>query len=295
MSITSDWPLPRDGIRFLTPRQLVNQLASHPLSQSLYPIAMGYYPLAHHHHMRRLEHDDYLLIYCTAGQGILHINPVDEARQYEVSSGDIIILPKHMSHSYHAHDQYPWSIYWLHFDGSLAKAFCQHLQIAAPCQNIGLQPRVINILETLTELRNSKYQLSNFIYASHQLQSLLSYLSLLLKQHSPQNSKTFDLQQIESIMQQHLHLSLSLDVLAEEVKLSKYHLAKKFRHLVGQSPIQYFINMKMQHACFLLDSSNLSVKQVSADLGYDDTYYFSRLFKKTIGLSPDQYRKSKYR
>ena len=48
--------------------------------------------------------------------------------------------------------------------------------------------------------------------------------------------------------------------------------------------------MKMQRACYLLDSTQQSVKQLAAALGYDDAYYFSRLFKKVIGLSPAQYR-----
>ena len=50
--------------------------------------------------------------------------------------------------------------------------------------------------------------------------------------------------------------------------------------------------MKMEHACHLLDSSQLSVKGVAAALGYDDQLYFSRQFSKTIGLSPRAYRRS---
>jgi YesN/AraC family two-component response regulator len=49
--------------------------------------------------------------------------------------------------------------------------------------------------------------------------------------------------------------------------------------------------MKIQRACYLLDSTGQSVKQVAASVGYDDAYYFSRLFKKTIGVAPNEYRK----
>ena len=291
MGITSDWPLPPDGIRFLTPKQLLEQLSRHPLTQSLYPIAMGYYPCAHHHRMQRFEHQNYLMIYCTAGRGTLTTGDAS----CKVSSGDIIVLPKHTAHRYRADSQKPWTIYWLHFDGSLAEAFCKHLNMTLPCQDIGLQPRLITSFDGLCDLRNCGYQLSSFIYGCHQLQSLMSYLSLLIRQHRPQNSKTIDLEQIEAVMRQHLHSQLNLDAIAAQAKLSKYHFSKKFKLLVGQSPIQFFINMKMQYACSLLDSSNRPIKQISAQLGYDDAYYFSRLFKKVIGLSPDQYRKSKFR
>ena len=51
-------------------------------------------------------------------------------------------------------------------------------------------------------------------------------------------------------------------------------------------------DLKMEQACQLLDSTELSVKGVAAELGYDDPLYFSRQFSKTVGLSPRAYRRS---
>lgn len=104
-----------------------------------------------------------------------------------------------------------------------------------------------------------------------------------------------NLDETRSFMQQHIRGQINFDTLAKHSRQSKYHFSKYFKAMTGHSPIQYFINIKMQHACYLLDSSQQSVKQVAAVLGYDDAYYFSRLFKKVIGLSPDQYRKDKHR
>jgi AraC family transcriptional regulator, arabinose operon regulatory protein len=50
--------------------------------------------------------------------------------------------------------------------------------------------------------------------------------------------------------------------------------------------------MKMEYACELLDSTTLSVKAIASELGYRDPLYFSRLFKRTIGVPPTQYRHS---
>ena len=52
----------------------------------------------------------------------------------------------------------------------------------------------------------------------------------------------------------------------------------------------YFIQLKMQQACSLLAMTNLAVKEIALDVGYPDSYHFSRLFKKTIGVSPTEYR-----
>ena len=50
--------------------------------------------------------------------------------------------------------------------------------------------------------------------------------------------------------------------------------------------------MKIEYACQLLDSTELSVKAIAAELGYNDSLYFSRLFSNTLGLSPRAYRNS---
>jgi len=291
MFTVSDWPLPPEGIRFLTPHFMVGQLAAHPLTRGLYPTAMGYYPVAHGHRMQRQEHVNHLLIYCTAGKGTL----MASGKNYRIHSGDLILLPKGSPHAYKADTKDPWTIYWLHFDGALADDFYTHTQMTSPRLNIGVQPRVVRIFDGLTDLRRSGYQLAEFIQGCHQLQALLSYIALLVRQQQPQSGKALNWEHIRALMQEHIHGQLNLDALAAEAKVSKYHFSKKFKAYTGQSPIQYFINMKMQRACYLLDSTNQSIKQLAGALGYDDAYYFSRLFKKVIGLSPNQYRQSKHR
>jgi AraC-like DNA-binding protein len=48
--------------------------------------------------------------------------------------------------------------------------------------------------------------------------------------------------------------------------------------------------MKMERACYLLDITQQSVQEIAWSLGYEDAYYFSRLFRKVIGVAPTQYR-----
>jgi AraC-like DNA-binding protein len=60
--------------------------------------------------------------------------------------------------------------------------------------------------------------------------------------------------------------------------------------LTGHSPIQHFLHLKIQHACLLLDTSENSIKQIAGEVGYNDAYYFSRLFKQVMGVSPSGYR-----
>ena len=54
----------------------------------------------------------------------------------------------------------------------------------------------------------------------------------------------------------------------------------------------YFIHLKIRKACELLDQTELTVQEIAVAIGYDDPYYFSRIFKKIQGVSPSAYRQS---
>lgn len=64
----------------------------------------------------------------------------------------------------------------------------------------------------------------------------------------------------------------------------------KLKQKTGHSPIDYFIQMKMQKASQQLDFTNRSVKDIAMSMGFDDPYYFSKRFKKITGMSPRKYR-----
>ena len=95
---------------------------------------------------------------------------------------------------------------------------------------------------------------------------------------------------MQALLRAHLHETLNLDELAAAFNLSRFHFAKTYRDLTGQAPIEAFIQMKMAHACRLLDESQLEVRQIAEQLGYADPYYFSRLFRRVVGLAPSHYR-----
>ena len=82
--------------------------------------------------------------------------------------------------------------------------------------------------------------------------------------------------------------------LEEELELSKSYINASFKKYTGRAPIDFFINLKMQEACKLLKSTDLYIVEISQKLGYDDPYYFSRIFKKVMGVSPKEYRNGDY-
>ena len=68
---------------------------------------------------------------------------------------------------------------------------------------------------------------------------------------------------------------------------------RSFKHVTKVTPMQYIIQLRMTNALNLLDNTSYNIIQVANAVGYDDAYYFSRLFKKNVGVSPTEYRKRK--
>ena len=95
-------------------------------------------------------------------------------------------------------------------------------------------------------------------------------------------------------MYQNLEKNLSLQQIADEVKLSKSYLNTIFKAQTGRAPVEFFIHLKMKEACKLLKSTDLYIYEICARLGYEDQYYFSRIFKKAVGMPPRDYKNGDY-
>ena len=91
-------------------------------------------------------------------------------------------------------------------------------------------------------------------------------------------------------MQAHLDQPLTLDALADAFGFERFHFAKTYRRLTGRAPLTHFLHLKMERAARLLDGGELRVGDVARALGYDDAHYFSRQFRRLMGVAPSDYR-----
>jgi len=83
----------------------------------------------------------------------------------------------------------------------------------------------------------------------------------------------------------------SLNLIAKECFVDQAYLCRLFRRFDHQTPYQFLMRLKMNVAAQRLHESDLLVKQVAAELGFDDPFHFSRAFKKVFGVSPDTFRR----
>ena len=104
----------------------------------------------------------------------------------------------------------------------------------------------------------------------------------------PDNDQKID--QSIAYMANHLNEPLNVAKLASVANISASHFFVVFKRRTGQAPIDYFIRLRMARARRLLEGTSMSVKDVAATLGYEDPFYFSRVFKAVTQLSPTDFR-----
>lgn len=92
-------------------------------------------------------------------------------------------------------------------------------------------------------------------------------------------------------LENHHTQEITLEQLADTLYVSSTYLSKVFKESTGMSPINYLIQVRLKHAKELLANEQLTIREISQAVGYQDAYHFSKLFKKYYGLSPSQLAK----
>ena len=98
-------------------------------------------------------------------------------------------------------------------------------------------------------------------------------------------------QHCRSHIERHFLRLKTLEQIAAECHANNAYLCRLFRRYDRQSPYQYLLRLKMNHAAERLQQPDMLVKQVAEEAGFSDPFHFSRLFKGVFGLSPDSFRR----
>jgi two-component system response regulator YesN len=89
------------------------------------------------------------------------------------------------------------------------------------------------------------------------------------------------------------HKDISLDEVSKEVDISPYYFSKLFKEETGENFIEYLTNMRIKRAKELLNDTDMSMKEICCRIGYSDPNYFSRIFKKNLGVTPTEYKEGR--
>ncbi|MEX1119458.1 MAG: helix-turn-helix domain-containing protein [Terrimicrobiaceae bacterium] len=285
----------REGFRreriFFSPRDLKDNLARHPMAVGLQAVHWGMFPAARHHSVHRPQGaPEAILIFCHSGRGIYEAGGVSES----LDSGEVLFLPPGTAHAYAADLIRPWSIYWVHFSGTMVPPLFAQLRSGtykvrppddALREIVGMFRKSLRILEQGQTLRST-------LAVSHYLRAMIGCCFFLGHGGGSRQLKdSHDLSRVIRLMQDNPDRLFSLQEFARSMNLSPSRFSALFRARTGISPVQYHLRLRMQTACQLLDATSSSIKEIANHCGYPDPYYFSRLFKKITGLNPSEYRR----
>ncbi len=96
-----------------------------------------------------------------------------------------------------------------------------------------------------------------------------------------------------SYVDENLSCDISLETAADFAGVSSFYLSKLFKEEKGETFINFISDKRLEKSRQLLEQTELSIKEITAEVGYNDQNYFSRIFKNKYGLSPKEYRKVK--
>ncbi|EDM37153.1 transcriptional regulator [Pedobacter sp. BAL39] len=261
------------------------------LMQQLYVTYIGYFPKATYHYRERLKGcKDNILIYCIRGRGWFKINN----QHFDIGPNEYIMVPSTKVHmKYGADETDPWTIYWVHFSGKDMEAFNKDFGI-----DLYQGAKEIMFNEKGLELWEAMYNNLALGYSEDNLTNtnlcLYHFLATFLYPEKHTNVKIQDeknmIKDIILYMQDNINEKLTIEQLAKRIDFSTSHFSSLFKKATGMSPLDYFIHLKMQKACIMLYTTEVKVKDIAIGLGYDDPFHFSRIFKKNMNVSPNQYR-----
>lgn len=277
---------------FVLPDDWLAQITHHALYRFLVVTDIGYFPKARHHYRERTEGcAATILLYCSDGEGFISLNGQP---QQPILSGQAMLIPPGIPHSYGASLKRPWSIYWVHLGGEMIAPYLkltgenQPPAIPYPYEN-----DITYLFRKCFEILKAPYQMEEYFLLCQSVGSILAHLAVAAhKARSPLTQKEGKtIEECISLMKAKLNETLTLGQLSKHTGYSVSYLNRLFKQGTGHAPIAYFLRMKISAASKDIYFSTSSIKAIALDYGIVDPYYFSRLFKKHMGLSPALYRR----
>jgi len=275
---------------FRLPEALINEQRKNPAARDLYLTETGELEVEEGT-IWDLEGKttDNLLAYCTKGEGIVLL----AGEQVPVSGDQFFIVPEGDTFKYYSVLNTKSRFLIARFNGKIARQLSHEFSIVR-----NLVPSVNNMVANREMLFDEIFNNLSKGFHNQNIEYINFCFGHLLATFIYANRTSDDLADESSpavrraihFLEKNLHKKLTLQQIANEASYSPTYFTTLFRKETNYSPLSYFTHLKILKACEFLDYTRMKVKEISFQLGYSDPYYFTRDFKKKMGMSPRQYR-----
>lgn len=236
------------------------------------------------------------LIYCVDGTGEFLLN----GKKCLLHPGQMVLTYPFESHSYHAVTDV-WHVHIIGFSGTC----CKDILTTCKMHQSGIYhfqdsdifrihfKKILDIIEKIN-LENKKKNLFA-IELSKICYDLLMDLSVsvhYIGSSTPVSENTI-IKTLISYMEDHYQEPVTLDLLSEQVNLCRSYISDLFKKEMKQTIIQYLNNLRISQARILLvENPEIKAGEIGHMCGFENPAYFGETFKKIVGMSPGEYRKT---
>ncbi len=251
---------------------------------------IGTFVAAGGHHVERLHGtSQHILLACISGNGSCTL----AGREWNLGPGDLLFLPPREHHIYSADPRSPWTIFWIHFRGLRAGDHLSNIGISLMNPVISVDEPAVLIEAFEDTFRHAIHGFSDAAMTglSTAFGRLLGLVKIHQRTPSSRSRRAENrLLKVLTRMREDLARSWTLEELARESHLSIPHFSELCRRQTGMPPLGLLIRLRLQRAMDLLQQGNHNVAEAAHAVGYDDPFYFSRLFRKHMGIPPSACR-----
>ncbi len=220
------------------------------------------------------------------------VNVNIDGKDTEFPANSLVLWDNKSSKAKYGENGKSWHLSWLQFSGSSCEYAMREYDVKINTPVCFHDERLIRTYwepfyeELNTQSRPDSRLLVHFI---------TGILLELTRNMYPMGHKTAPIpesfQALKQYIEDHYLECLSLAQLASRIHLAPAYLSRKFKEYFGVSPINYVTLLRLNNAALCLRNNQLSIKKVAELSGYTDSLYFSRMFKRYMGKSPEMYRK----
>ena len=230
-------------------------------------------------------HNHVELFYIVGGQGQFRI----EDKLYPVNTNHLVIINPNVPHTEVSLNAQPLEYIVLGIDGiELANTDGQFV-ILDHFESVEVSSCLRNILREM-ELKQTGYEDICQAYMEILIIRLMRSTGLSVPAESQSPVGHRQCAAVRRYIDLHFKEALTLDSLAEEAHMNKFHLSHAFKKEYGVSPISYLISRRIDESKYLLAETDLSMSQIAQLLGFSSLSYFSQVFSRTQAISPMEYR-----
>ncbi len=232
---------------------------------------------------------EFQLVYITKGSGqfVSRHCPIRP-----ISEGSVFFLFPGEWHSYQPEKETGWESYWLGFDGLQAAKLLESKLISPenPVVEIGYDEEIVSLCNKILEISKSEHPAFQQ-FLSGMLVHLLAYFLYREKNKSWSDKEVLTkMEKARLIMREKFNTSISPEDIARMLNMSYTWFRRMFKQYTGLAPAQYLMQLKIQKAKELLTLSDLPIKEIAIELGYESIDYFSTSFKRQTQLTPGEFR-----